>query len=169
MTCSGCGYVGTSVAALSAHIARAHHDDRLSVMLASYTDELGPDECWPWLGTRHGDGYAVVVVDGTQERVGRLLLGLDRDDDRQACHRCDNPPCVNRAHLFAASIVENQYDKRRKGRAPSGEDNPAAKLTATDVAAIRARLARGDTQTAIAEDYGVTRTAVYWIKKGRNW
>jgi hypothetical protein len=32
------------------------------------------------------------------------------------CHTCDNPPCVNPLHLFAAPRVANLIDMRNKGR-----------------------------------------------------
>lgn len=54
-------------------------------------------------------------------------------------------------------------------RCPECGQRVGLSLTAEDVRAIRARLARGDKQSAIARDYRVTDTAIWRIKAGRNW
>jgi len=83
-------------------------------------------------------------------------------------HRCDNPACQNPAHLFLGTQVDNMADMRRKGRerkAP-GESNGSAKLTALQVAAIRAD---PRSQSAIAMAYGVVQTTISKIKLGKIW
>jgi hypothetical protein len=77
---------------------------------------------------------------------------------------------------------ESPKVKRRVGR-PRNDELPAelrkakgsgsrpsnTKLTEEGVRDIRERLARGESQAAIARLYGVTRQAIFHIKMGANW
>lgn len=50
-----------------------------------------------------------------------------------------------------------------------GADSPSAKLTADDVRVIRKRVTNGETQTAVAIDYGIARANVYRIVNMETW
>ena len=85
-------------------------------------------------------------------------------------HVCDNPPCVNPAHLSLGTIGDNNRDmwRKRRGRLShySGERNPAHRLTAEQVAAIRADPRTG---VAVAREYGVHFSTVYRIRGQETW
>jgi hypothetical protein len=89
------------------------------------------------------------------------------------CHRCDNPPCVNPAHLFLGDRTANMRDMASKGR--YGRVDPAvlraasAKLTEADVAEIRRRLAAGASQFELARAYGVEQTTISHINRRSTW
>ena len=86
------------------------------------------------------------------------------------CHRCDNPPCVNPAHLFLGTPADNNKDKVRKGRQACGERASGARLTATQVETIRVRYAsEGISQKALAGEYGVSVGCIQGVIDGKSW
>lgn len=88
-------------------------------------DVRGVDECWEWQGSRHPQGYGQLGVGQRTFRAHRIiasaLVGRHlRGAIELACHRCDNPPCVNPNHIFVGDALENSRDMVRKGRHATG-------------------------------------------------
>lgn len=133
--------------------------------------ELGP--CWEWNGWRHKSGYGQVSVGGNKRNhASRIayLAWVGPLDGQFACHRCDNPPCINPAHLFAGTPKENSEDCANKGRTPHGERQWGHKLTEDEVRAIRAAYATGKfTQAELARTYGVSKSNVNVLILGKTW
>lgn len=86
----------------------------------SKVDRRGPDECWPWRGRVNPDGYGLFDLGKTATTAHRVAWELSNGEpipkDLLGCHTCDNPPCVNPAHLFIGTIADNNRDRTTKGR-----------------------------------------------------
>lgn len=139
---------------------------------------LRGDDCWEWIGA-HCRGYGR-FWDGEREvRAHRFSYALHVGDipaGLMVLHRCDNPPCVNPAHLFVGTNDDNMADKKVKGRnaygdrngsrtcphrRPSGEGSPVAKLNDAEARIIRdAYLIDGQSQTQLARLCGVSQSSI---------
>jgi hypothetical protein len=137
-----------------------------------------PSECWEWQASRDalGYGYFRVVHGDTMKRAHRVAWELTHGpipDEMLVCHTCDNPPCVNPAHLFLGDNAANCADKVAKNRQAKtpphwGESSPGAKVSTEAVRQIRARYAAGGiSQRELGEEYGIGQTHVGRIISGK--
>jgi hypothetical protein len=85
-------------------------------------------------------------------------------------HRCDNPKCVNPAHLWLGTNGDNIRDRTDKGRSAHGEHHGRAKLTIHDVLTV---LEVGHhakrNQSALGRRFGVSHTTIRNILNGKRW
>ena len=136
-------------------------------------DRKGANECWNWRGATNSSGYGMIKVGGKMVKTHRFAYQNwrgDIPDGMFVCHKCDNPACVNPLHLFLGTPADNMADRDAKGRQAKGEAHGCAKLTEADVVTIKNRLANGgETQTAIAAEYGVSKPAISRINTGKQW
>ena len=109
--------------------------------LAKVFKEEGDDGCWIWIGAAPSRAsYGVMRVAGRSILAHRLSYEIYKGPipaGMHVCHTCDRPPCVNPAHLFTGTHLENMRDKVKKGRHYTGEVDPA--LHAESVKAVWAR------------------------------
>jgi hypothetical protein len=77
-------------------------------------------ECWPWLAHRVTGGYGQFKINGRKRQASHvaweLAHGRKMATGRLIRHTCDNPQCVNPAHLRASTQKHNVHDAIRKGR-----------------------------------------------------
>jgi HNH endonuclease len=78
------------------------------------------DGCWNWVGSKR-NGYGVIRKYRLYYYAHRVAWELTNGaipSGLFVCHHCDNPPCVNPAHLFLGTHADNMRDKTDKGRIP---------------------------------------------------
>lgn len=124
------------------------------------------------------DGYGQLGYNGRSEKHHRVIYAitnnLTMDDIRGkvVMHTCDNPSCVNPAHLTLGSVLENNRDAWAKGRRTppklKGEAHGKAIVTEEIVRAIRIRFIKEEAKV-LAKDYGLKVDAIYAIASRRNW
>ena len=93
--------------------------------------EIG--RCWEWTGYCAKSGYGSVNCRRVSKQpmyVHRLSYEIHAgpiENGLHVLHRCDNPCCVNPAHLFLGTQVDNNNDKMAKGRQAKGDNTLARK------------------------------------------
>lgn len=133
------------------------------------------DDCllWPF-GGESSKAYPQVMRGREVFSVTRMMCearnGPPPAPDLQAAHSCGNGRngCVNPRHLRWATAAENNNERRDHGTMPIGERSGTAKLTECEARHIKAM--RGSvSQRKLAEQFGVSSTAVHHIHSGRSW
>lgn len=127
--------------------------------------------CIEWTGGKSGGGYGQLEVNGKSAKAHRIAWELKNGkipEGMIVCHKCDNPACLNPAHLFLGTNVVNSLDMVSKGRQArlKGELNSQAKITEEQVKKI---LGDQRLQREIAVDHGISIQNVNAIKRGRAW
>jgi hypothetical protein len=161
---------------IAGHHARARSSVPAPERFARFFEKS--EGCWEWRGTRRRSGHGSFNAVGNRpvlaHRYAWELQNGPIPDGMCVCHRCDNPPCVNPAHLFLGTQRDNVRDMRQKGRGRglrhgAGAANNSAKLTAEQVREIRARLAAGEGRKSIAPEYGVHFETISTVGRRDSW
>lgn len=128
------------------------------------------DYCWLWAGPTDKDGYGIFssTLHGTRYKKAHrfslsMHLGVPLDPRLLVLHACDNPRCINPAHLSLGTSSQNMQDRVLKGRATRKWDelHPHVELTLTDKSKIRLD---PRPYSAIAADFNVDVARIKSIK-----
>ena len=125
----------------------------------------GPDACWPWLAAKDSRGYGRFSTGG---RSGGMVLAHRyalsvTDPGVHVLHSCDNPSCVNPAHLRMGNHALNMRDMAARERART------PRLTAVQVSQIRRLAASGVTYLRLAHQFGVSKSNIQAIAARKTW
>jgi hypothetical protein len=142
--------------------------------------EKRDEGCWPWVGGGRNDkGYGTLGGGGKGGKTvlaHRLSYEIHKGPippGLVVMHSCDNPGCVNPAHLKVGTTAENikeAYDKGRKVCQPphkQGEAHGAATITEQTVREIRSE--QGKTIRQIARERGLSESLVARVRHRKTW
>lgn len=125
--------------------------------------KAAPSECWEWTGCKGPRGYGALRGKGRTTQAHRFSYELHNGPidppSLFVCHHCDNPGCVNPAHLFLGTHTDNMHDSQNKLR-------NHAKLTPGSVRAIRQDTRR---IADIAAAHGISVSNVMQVRARKTW
>ena len=132
------------------------------------------DGCWEWQGKKNPQGYpefkAPPYRNGHRWLYAHLFGPIPTG--QFVLHKCDNPGCVNPAHLELGDQAENMRQRSVRGRAntPKGEDVKTALLTEAQVIEMRRRYYAGRaTQKELAQEFGLAYPSIGPVLRGETW
>lgn len=145
-------------------------DEKTIARFWSKVDKRGPDECWLWTGLVFVGGYGRLGEHKAHRIAAVLCLALDPASELIVCHRCDNPPCCNPAHLFLGTHADNMRDKAAKNRAARNygpcEKRRHTHLNVDQALSIRERRAAGESLAALAAEFGINKFHASKVARG---
>jgi hypothetical protein len=124
------------------------------------------------------NGYGRLIKGNKHYYIHRLsyILANGPLGDLHALHHCDNRSCGNPDHIYAGTEQDNANDKVARGRTNHhggipvrGELNKLAKLTESDVRAIRNAAASGARGVDLAAQFGVWPSNISAIVQRQTW
>lgn len=139
--------------------------------------------CWLWTGTTSGSGYGSFWNGSRPMRAHRfswMLAGGELPAGMELLHQCDNPLCVNPAHLRLGTHAENMQEAKERRRYRYGSDHWVSRNRPL-LLAVRKKQRRfsdeqeleiarkylsGDISTAaLGREYGVNQSTIVDILK----
>jgi hypothetical protein len=136
------------------------HQRRLTAPAWIEEDRGYETPCWVWQRAMYDSGYGAMAFQGRMHNAHRgvyLRFIGPIPDDLQLDHLCRVRACVNPDHM---EPVTNAVNIQRGAR---------AKLTPDDVRTIRSRVANGEMQKVLDEDYGVSSSTTSLIVARKTW
>lgn len=140
--------------------------------LARVDRSAGREACWLWTGAKTALGYGQMYTrEGKMVKAHRVALAVanDRAPELDVLHSCDNPTCVNPAHLREGTHQDNMNDKVSRSRQVRGVRQVKARLSPDIVVSIRSAHAAGESLSALARRHKVGISTVFGVVHRETW
>lgn len=155
------------------HYQKARRAGSLPVLLPKPTRAFldaamagNKDECVLWPFCLDTKGYGVLEGRRAHRIACEERHGKPPKRKPLACHSCGVRQCINPNHLYWGTYKSNAEDSARHGTTARGEKSGHAKLTESDVAAVRRSKMGG---RRLAKEYGVAPSLIWSIRQRRIW
>lgn len=132
--------------------------------------------CRIWVGSKDSCGYGVLRFLGKNRKTTRLMWlaesGELPPDRTEVCHKCDQPGCIEKTHLFIASHWINMQDAKQKNRLnkAAGITHYCCSFTEDQVRELKRMFLNGLRVTKqLASKYCVSPAALNKIRTGKSW
>lgn len=152
------------------------NEEITGVILMRFYAKIILGDCWVWNACKDKYGYGWIKLGKktiAAHRLSYMIHNGDIGSGMHVLHTCDNPSCVNPAHLFLGTHIDNMEDMKKKGRwrgvSNAGENNPLAKLSANQVAEIRKEIASGHKYKDVALKYCISDGHARKIAACKSW
>ncbi len=122
--------------------------------------------CWNWLGHKNKLGYGTIDIKYKSVLAHRFFWSLyygDIPKGFQINHKCDNPSCVNPAHLYLGTQKDNVKDRVNRNRSNTST------LTKNDVINIRCLRKEGKLYSEIAQLFNINQSSIGRICRYERW
>lgn len=160
-------------------VARFHRSYTADGPAPSHRPELGACHLWTAStyevdgspGTRRAEFSYMENGKRRFQNAARVAWKLAHGEPPRreyVCHECDNTLCVRLSHLYLGSAKSNMADRDSRGRhGVKGKRFAAScKLDPKEYIEIKARVASGESQTAVARSKGIHQSHVSNIVRG---
>lgn len=130
-------------------------------------------QCIIWEKAKSKAGYGVFSFKNILYYAHRIILEIKLNRNLKpkylACHKCDNPSCINPNHLFEGNRKDNSKDMVIKNRQARGENHSQTKLTNDKVLHIKKLQKDGLKPFEVAKIYNLNHEVVRRIFTEQNW
>jgi hypothetical protein len=156
----------------------------------SKTKTIPGSDCLWWTGLKNYSGYGLHLYKGHKWRSHRLAFELTNGPflkEKHILHSCDNPSCVNPAHLSMGTHADNMRQRHERGRynfnyngnhylqkdstVVRGSNNGRSVINEAIALSIRKDFAEKKfrSKAAMARSYGVSITIIKTVINRKVW